>query len=433
MQTDIPKIYADVARGGSSVELGEITYKDENIAESVFRVRAFPLPNHSTGVSFENITDAKRSEADLIRRAAELETVAKVSAATTSLLDVDQLLNSVVELTKENFKLYHAHVYLLDETGTRLMLAAGAGEAGQQMKARNHAIGLNNERSLVARSAREREGVTVNDVTQADDYLPNPLLPETRSEMAVPMIVGDKLIGVLDVQSETVGRFQAEDVLVKTALADQIAVAVQNARLYQNEVKTAEQLREVDRLKSEFLASMSHELRTPLNSIIGFAEVLVDGIDGDLSTEALEDVQAIHTSGHHLLGLINDVLDLAKIEAGHMELDREDVDLSEVLTEAARVTGVLIKDKPVQLVFNLPQNLPHLDADHGRLRQILNNLISNAIKFTDAGQIVVTAQLSDDLRLVQISVKDPELASRRNFKRWFSNSSARWTADRRAR
>src|SRR5262249_32673439 len=169
---------------------------------------------------------------EIERRAGELETVAKVSAATSTIMNVDNLLQEVADLTKENFNLYHAHIYLLDEMGGNLVLAAGAGETGRTMKARGHAIPVNREQSLVARAARTGKGVIINDVRQEPGFLANPLLPETRSEMAVPMKIAGKVIGVLDTQSEIVNRFDDEDVRVKLSLADQIAVAVENARSF---------------------------------------------------------------------------------------------------------------------------------------------------------------------------------------------------------
>src|SRR5262249_47444873 len=128
--------------------------------------------------------------------------------------------------------LYHAHIYLLDDAGRYLILKAGAGEVGRLMKAEGRRIAVGNEHSLVARAGRTHEGVIVNDVTRAPDFLPNPHLPNTRSEMAIPMIVGERLVGILDVQSDRVNRFTAEDVRVMTTLASQVAVAVQNARAY---------------------------------------------------------------------------------------------------------------------------------------------------------------------------------------------------------
>ncbi|MCE7949066.1 MAG: GAF domain-containing protein [Chloroflexi bacterium CFX4] len=353
-----------------------------------------------------DITDQIKQQALLERRANELAVVAEVSATAATVLNIDELLQTVADLTKERFNLYHAHIYLFDAEHNSLLLAAGAGEVGHIMKAEGRRINASSPRSLVAQAARTRRGVVVNDVLDDDNFLPNPLLPETRSEMAVPMIVGDQLIGVLDVQSDQVGRFDDEEVRIKTALANQIAVAVQNARLYQQQVQTAEQARKLDRLKNEFLASMSHELRTPLNSIIGYAEVMIDGVDGELPEEAIEDVQAIHESGKHLLSMINDILDLAKIEAERLELDREPTELAEAVEEVQRITAILVKDKPVRLSASLPANLPTLDADRVRLRQILNNLMSNAVKFTNEGEVRVVAQHVPDDKVVMISVED---------------------------
>ena len=332
------------------------------------------------------------------RRAAELATVAEVSAATTRILEADALLQSVADLTKERFGLYHAHIYLLDDEGHYLMLTAGAGEAGREMKAHGHRIPINREHSIVARAARTREGFIVNDVTIAPDFLPNPLLPNTRSEMAIPMIVGDTLIGVLDVQSAYINRFTDEDLRVKSTLASQIAIAVRNARAFEYERSTADRLRDVDRLKSEFLASMSHELRTPLNSIIGYSEVMLEGIDGELPEDAIEDVRAIHSSGQHLLSIINDILDLAKIEAGRMIIDRKDVNLAEFLREISRAGEILLKSKEGHVALQLVEESPvgPVYADPVRLRQIIWNLMSNAIKFTEEGSVTVCYGLTPD-------------------------------------
>jgi GAF domain-containing protein len=163
------------------------------------------------------------------KRAAELEAVARVSTVASTLLDAPKLLQTVVDLTKYAFFLYHTHIYLLDNAQGRLTLAAGAGDVGQQMVAQGWSIPIDRERSLVARAARERRGVIANDVRAAPDFLPNPLLPETRSEMAVPIVLGDRLLGVFDVQADRVGRFTTADLQIQTTLAAQVAVALQNA------------------------------------------------------------------------------------------------------------------------------------------------------------------------------------------------------------
>ncbi|NLX09904.1 MAG: GAF domain-containing protein [Chloroflexi bacterium] len=186
-----------------------------------------------------DITERKHAELErerLLRqaetRARQLATVSAVSLQVSAILDIDQLLRTIVELTTENFQIYHTHIYLLDAKGEALVLAASSGEAGQHLVESGHSIPLDFEPSLVARAARTRSSLVSNDTPSEPDFLPNPWLPDTRSELAMPMIVGSELIGVLDVQDNHPGRFTDEDIQVKAILASQIATAVQNARLF---------------------------------------------------------------------------------------------------------------------------------------------------------------------------------------------------------
>lgn len=195
-------------------------------------------------VFVHDITQRKQAEEVLARRAAELQTVAQVGTATATILETDKLLQEVVDLTKGSFRLYHAHIYLLNEAGDTLMLAAGAGEVGRQMVAQGWSIPLERERSLVAQAARTRQGVIANNVRQAPGFLPNPLLPDTRAEMALPLIRGEQLLGVLDVQADTVDYFSNEDVQIQTILAGQIAAALQNARSFAEQQQTQRLLSE---------------------------------------------------------------------------------------------------------------------------------------------------------------------------------------------
>jgi len=187
-------------------------------------------------------------------------------------------------------------------------------------------------------------------------------------------------------------------------IAANLSVAWENARLYQEAVETAERLKEVDRLKSQFLANMSHELRTPLNSIIGFSRVILKGIDGPITEQQRQDLEAIFNSGQHLLGLINDILDLSKIEAGKMELSFEPTDLKEIIRGVMSTAIALVKDKPIELQQSVPADLPTIIADSRRIRQVLLNLVSNAAKFTDQGFIRLEARVDGDF--VTISVSD---------------------------
>lgn len=183
-------------------------------------------------IIFWDVTDRKRAEKALARQATELQTVAQVGIATSTILDTRQLLQQVVDLTKSHFELYHTHIYLLNEAGDTLQLAAGVGEVGRRMVAQGWNIPLDRTQSLVAQAARSRQGVMVNNVQATSGFMPNPLLPETRSELAVPMIIGDQVLGVLDVQSDQVDHFSEEDINIQTTLAAQVAVALQNARSF---------------------------------------------------------------------------------------------------------------------------------------------------------------------------------------------------------
>jgi len=356
----------------------------------------------------QELTERKRAEAILDKRATELQTVAKVSTAASTILEARILLQNVVDLTKDNFGLYHTHIYLVDGPTGMLVLTAGAGEVGRRMVSEGRSIPLNRAQSLVARAAREREAVIVNDVRAAPDFLPHPLLPDTRSEMAVPMIAGDHLLGVFDVQHDQSGYFTDEDVRIQTTLAAQVAVALQNANLYAEQAAIVTRLRELDHLKSTFLANMSHELRTPLNSILGFTDVMIEGLDGPLTDLMESDLKVVQKNGKHLLNLINDVLDMAKIEAGKMSLSLERFNLQEVLEEVVEITGPLARDKALALqIATGPTDELDLTADRIRLRQVMINLVGNAIKFTEQGGITLQAMQHNGS--VRVAIQDTGL------------------------
>jgi PAS domain S-box-containing protein len=354
------------------------------------------------------------------KSAVELQAVAEVGTATATILNPDQLLQEVVDLAKVRFGLYHAHIYLLDDDENNLVLAAGAGDVGQKMTAQGWSIPLKKEDSLVARAARTRQGQVVNDVRKEVGYLPNPLLMDTLSEMAVPMVIGDRLLGVFDVQSDQLNRFHEEDVRIYTTLAAQIAVALQNAKLYAEQLATVERLRELDNMKSAFLANMSHELRTPLNSILGFTQVIVEGLDGPLTDVMVADLELIEKNGKHLLNLINEVLDMAKIDSGRLSLNPEPLNLYDLMEEVLETSGPLAREKSLSLSLEAnPVESWDVMADHVRMRQIFLNLIGNAIKFTEIGGVNVqlhkiqsSSEAGGDL--VQLRIQDTGIGVPRN-------------------
>jgi signal transduction histidine kinase len=221
----------------------------------------------------------------------------------------------------------------------------------------------------------------------------------------VPLIREDHLIGALTMNRKTPGEFQAETIDLLQTFATQSALAIQNARLFREiEIKSRE-LEAASRHKSEFLANMSHELRTPLNAIIGFSEVLSERMFGELNEKQEEYLKDIHASGQHLLSLINDILDLSKIEAGKMELELSDCDLPMTIDNALMLVRERAARRGIELQRAVDERIGQIQADERKLRQVLLNLLSNAIKFTpEGGRIDVQARQVDGS--IEVSVTD---------------------------
>ena len=218
---------------------------------------------------------------------------------------------------------------------------------------------------------------------------------ENNTSVAIPLRLRGEVIGAIGIERPADQVWTEAELSTVRTVTDQISRALENARLSKEQEKTIVQLKEVDRLKSEFLTSMSHELRTPLNSIIGFADVLLQGIDGELNELALNDIQLIYNSGQHLLALINDILDISKIEAGMMELICEPIDIEETVNDVLAASGSLVKERSVEIVVDIEADAQPVFADKLRLNQVLLNLVSNAAKFTHVGTITIQARVDD--------------------------------------
>lgn len=340
----------------------------------------------------QDITERKRNEETLKRRSDYLAVTAEIARLVTSTLDLKSIFTRTVNLVRERFGFYHAAIFILDETGSKAVLREATGAAGEKMKAIQHTIAIGSK-SVVGTAAKTGEPLVVNDTSANPIHNPNPLLPDTRAELAIPLQIGSRLIGILDIQSTQTNAFTRDDLSVLQSLADQVAIAINNAGYFERSQKLIKELQEVDKLKSQFLANMSHELRTPLNSIIGFSRVILKGIDGPVTEMQQQDLTSIYNSGQHLLGLINDILDLARIEAGKMELNFEEVRIADLITSVFSTAKGLVKEKPIQLIQRVPADMPTVRGDTMRVRQVLLNLISNAAKFTDEGSITVEARV----------------------------------------
>ena len=262
---------------------------------------------------------------------------------------------------------------------------------------------------VLGRMALTRQAVQIPDIAEADAYrgpLRDVLLRTgTRAMLAVPMLREDQLIGGLTVNKKTPGEFAPEVIELLKTFATQSALAVQNARLFRELADKSRQLEAASQHKSEFLANMSHELRTPLNAIIGFSEALTERMFGDLTEKQDEYLRDIYSSGHHLLSLINDILDLSKIEAGRMELELTDFDLPQALLNALTLVRERAGRRGITLHQVIDERLGQFRGDERKIKQVLLNLLSNALKFTpEGGRVEVRAEPVDGM--AEISVAD---------------------------
>ena len=262
---------------------------------------------------------------------------------------------------------------------------------------------------MVGRAAASREPVQVPNILEERAYAPRmrQLLERFgfRASLAVPLLREDRIIGGLVVRRKSTGEFRPEVIELLKTFATQSVLAIQNARLFREIEDKSRQIEAANRHKSEFLANMSHELRTPLNAIIGFSEVLGERMFGELNEKQAEYTDDILTSGRHLLSLINEILDLSKVEAGRMELELATFDLPLAIDNARTFVRERATKHGINLDVTVDERLGDFVGDERKIKQILLNLLSNAVKFTpEGGRIGINARQADGS--VEISVSD---------------------------
>ncbi|HEC21580.1 MAG TPA: GAF domain-containing protein, partial [Chloroflexi bacterium] len=325
------------------------------------------------------------------RRADELGFLFNVTRAAVSSTELDEALSNVVEIVQDEIGgVESAIIYLANIEASVLEPYAAVGY-GREVIARQEPVPWG--KGLVGTVAARGEPLIIHDTIQHEEAASAE--GRTRSAVLVPLQAGGQFSGVLAIESTRPNAFGERELRLLEAASGTLNAVIQNARLLEEVTRANEQLRELDQLKSQFLANMSHELRTPLNSIIGFSRVMLKGIDGPLNDLQTQDLTTIHQSGQHLLGLINNILDMSKIEAGKMEIQPEYVNLEDIVDTVIATGRGLVKDKPIQIFKEVEPGLPMVYGDPVRLRQILLNLVSNAAKFTHEGSITVRVERKD--------------------------------------
>jgi signal transduction histidine kinase len=256
------------------------------------------------------------------------------------------------------------------------------------------------------RAVAERKTTHIPDVL-ADpeyDYTEGQKVGGYRSLLGVPLMREGAAIGALVLGRSAPRPFTRQQIELAETFADQAVIAIENVRLFDEIQDKSRQLEEASQHKSQFLANMSHELRTPLNAILGYTELMADGAYGEPSEKMLGILQRLEANGRHLLGLINDVLDLSKIEAGQLELELSDYSIQDIAQTVRSTLEPLAADKKLVFKVEMPSELPPGHGDGRRLTQVLINLVGNAIKFTDAGEVAIKAEANNGS--FHVSVRD---------------------------
>jgi signal transduction histidine kinase/CheY-like chemotaxis protein/HAMP domain-containing protein len=342
---------------------------------------------------------------DAQRRADQMATLHRIGLSLTAGLQLERVLQSLYEQCSKVLVADTFYVALYDEDTGRIDFPLLTGLDGPLEV---EPLNIRQQPGITGYVIRSGRPLHVPDTHAVPGDAPYRAVPLTqqpnRSYIGIPLTSRGRVIGVLSVQGREPHAYSQDDVELLRTISAQAAIAIENARAYEQLRTTAEKLREVDRLKTQFLANMSHELRTPLNSIIGFSRVMLKGIDGPLTDLQEADLASIYESGQHLLRLITDILDMSKINAGKMELSFGEVDLADIFETAMTTAEALVKGTPVRLRKRIDAHLPTVWADAQRVRQVILNLLSNAARFTDEGEITLRAQATDEV--VTISVSD---------------------------
>ena len=339
--------------------------------------------------------------AELSDKVAQLEALREVDAAVGSSLDLDEVLERIVSnavrLTNLGFgditlRTDGGSILEYDETSDTFHVRGTFGSSPAQLE-QLRAITIDRE-TLVGRYAQADQPLAIPDLAmvERDPFLDLVFQDGWRSVLAIPMLRSDKIIGVLVIRRRGTGDFPTDVIELLETFASQSALAIVNARLFRElETKTRE-LEIASNHKSEFLASMSHELRTPLNAVIGFSEVLLERMFGELNDRQDEYLRDIWNSGRHLLELLNEILDLSKVEAGQMVLEPNTFSVSSALDYTLAMVRERASSHAIKVTVDVADDVGTIEADELRFKQVLLNLLSNAVKFTpDGGSVSVRA------------------------------------------
>ena len=362
-------------------------------------------------IAIENVrlfTELQQRTGELTRSVEKLTALGEVSQAVSSTLDLETVLDTLTERARQLAGADGGAIYEYNEATQEFHLRATRNVDATLIQALRVTPLRKGERAM-GRATDTREPIQIGDIAEPgvyESHLRDVLIAAGyRALLSVPIVREGQIIGSLSLNRKAPGEFSAEVIDVLRTFATQSALAIQNARLFQEIEEKSRQLEVASQHKSEFLANMSHELRTPLNAIIGFSEVLSERMFGELNEKQEEYSKDIHASGQHLLSLINDILDLSKIEAGRMELELTDFHLPQAIENALTLVRERAGRRGIALAHTMDERLGEIRGDERKVKQVLLNLLSNALKFTpEGGRVEVRAGMAEGM--AEISVTD---------------------------
>ncbi|HEV2551120.1 MAG TPA: GAF domain-containing protein [Stellaceae bacterium] len=350
-------------------------------------------------IAMENtrlLGELRERTAELGRSVEELKLLSEVGQAVSSTLDLRSVLSTVLTRSVAMTGVDAGAVFRHRRADRAFHLVEAVGwDEGLMRSVRD--LKVPESESAMGEAAAKRTPIQLADVSRRSSY---PMRDVTlaagfHAALIVPLVGPERVLGALILMRRAAGEFPPETLRLMQTLASQSVLAIQNARLFRELAEKSEELELASQHKSQFLANMSHELRTPLNAILGYAELLADGIYGEMPEKPKGVLERIQNNGKHLLALINDVLDLAKIEAGQLTLSLEDYSIAELVRSVVTATEPLAAAKGLKFAALLPDDMPTAHGDARRISQVLLNLVGNAIKFTDEGEVEIAAAAAD--------------------------------------